>query len=230
MTDIGRGRKPPPSSHFHPNHRYHPAGRLSIPSVRFQYFRIAVRTKTAAANLSGCDAISSQFSTGSLNKIDLNPSLQLELSRHFGTHFETASTNSGTDRNHQILRLAVEVQTHSVDGFRRDLGHHPAPSGVNRGNCSISRIGDQDRETIGGSNRQADAGAIGNQRIALALRPRRLHHQNAVGVNLFGSCQFTGGRPRWAEAGPKTVPQPRQTVERFRAKNLVAATLEQSSL
>jgi hypothetical protein len=26
------------------------------------------------------------------------------------------------------------------------------------------------------------------------------------------------------------VPQPRQTVERFRAKNLVAATLEQSSL
>jgi hypothetical protein len=57
---------------------------------------------------------------------------------------------------------------------------------MNRSHRPGSRVGDQNWETIGGPDRQADARQIGYQRIAFALRAGRFHAQNPVGVNLLG--------------------------------------------
>jgi hypothetical protein len=62
-----------------------------------------------------------------------------------------------------------------VDGFRRDVGNYASPSGVNRSHSPISLVGNQNRETIGGSDRQADSRQVRDQSIALALKARRFH-------------------------------------------------------
>jgi hypothetical protein len=109
----------------------------------------------------------------------------LELRRYLGTDFETAPTDAGANRNHQIFGLAVEAVTHLVDCFRRDFRNYAAPTCVNRRYCPVLGIGDQNRQTIGGSDRQADARQIRNHCIALALWARRFHQQNAVGMDLL---------------------------------------------
>jgi hypothetical protein len=122
----------------------------------------------------------------------------LELSCYFGSHFETARSDSGPDRHNQIFRSAVEPLTHGVYCFRRDLSHHATPPGMNRGHCAMAGVGDQNGETIGGSDGQPDSRAIRNQGIALALRSRRFYRKDAVRVNLPGSGQMTAGEPSGA--------------------------------
>src|SRR5271156_3039026 len=72
------------------NNRHHSACDVPIPPIRFEKFRVAIRTKTASANLSLADAISSQLPTRRPNQVPFRSSQELELPRHFGSHFETA--------------------------------------------------------------------------------------------------------------------------------------------
>ncbi len=136
-------------------------------SSGLQHEQIASR-----ANLSHSDAISSQLPTRRLDQIDFGSSGKTKLDRYLGTHLEAAPADSGPDRHHQILGFTAKLPTHRVHGFRRNLRYNASPSGVNRGHRPIFRVGDQNRETIGSSNRQADARRIRDQCIALALQAR----------------------------------------------------------
>ena len=191
------------------NHRHHPARCLPIPPIRFKKFRIAIRAKPAVLI---CPMLT-PFRPSCRHVVSTKSTLvrpdKTKLGGHLGSHFEAARADSGPDRDDQILGLAAEPPTHRVHGFRRDLGNHAAPSGVNRGHRAIFRVGDQNRKTIGRSNRQTDARH--DSRSAHRPRPeaRRFHHQNPVRVNLLGRRQAGWySRPSGAQPGAEPVLEP----------------------
>lgn len=149
---------------------------------------------------------------------------------HLGSYFEAAWADSGSNGDDQILRLSPEMSCHCFHGPRSDFRHNPAPSSVDGGYRVISGIRDQNRKTIGRSDRQSYPWLIGDQCVALALRAVRFHHQNAVGVNLLGCGQAAVRRPAVTQAGAKSMLEPRQAGERVRPINVVTVAPEQNTI
>jgi hypothetical protein len=118
--------------------------------------------------------------TDRLHQIDFCSSGIAKLDRHLGSDFEAARSDSGPNRYHQTLGFAAELVHHSRNRFRANLSNYATPSGVNRRHGPIRRVGDQDWETIGGSDCQTDVGNIRHQRVAFTLWTGVLDQQNPV--------------------------------------------------
>jgi len=87
-----------------------------------------------------------QLAPDSFGQVNSRPLWRLtELDCDFGSHFETALSDSGTDRRVQVLRTRVPARSHGFDGFRRDLGDGAAPAGVHGGYCAVALVRQQNR-------------------------------------------------------------------------------------
>ena len=178
------------------------------------------------------DAISSQLPTHRLNQID---SWFVRKSANW------TATSGPTSKQHGPIPGPIATtrssgrlpncSTHGLHRFRHDLGHHSAPSGVNRSHRAVFA----DPQSESEDNRRFES--RGRHRAALRSahrlrpRPRRFDQQYAIGVNLFRGSQFDRhpGHPALNRV-PKPCWSQGKSLERLRSKNVVAVTPEQSSL
>ena len=107
-----------------------------------------------------------------------------ELDGDLGSNFETAQANSRPDRCNQICWLRFEHLLHERHSPATDPGGGSPPARVNSGYRSLHRIDEQDRKTIGGSDR-CQAWKVGHDPVSFAERARpSISIEYDVGMNL----------------------------------------------
>ena len=121
---------------------------------------------------------------------------------------------------------ASEQAIHRLGSAHGDTEESSAPAGVDRGDGAPLGVGQQNREAVRGANADPDAGAAGNERVALsdAARPSVRAHRNG-GMDLVERRQRVGRRVGVAAA--ETVFQPLKGVQRGRAPDPGFGSVEQ---
>lgn len=100
---------------------------------------------------------------------------------------------------------------------------------MNGGDRTVSRIDHQDRETVGGSNRKAEARAVRNQGVAFACRTGGFHSQNPIGMDLLDGREISRVGPIGTEASAKSVIEPGKLLQRFGAVDMAGIEAKQTS-
>jgi hypothetical protein len=90
------------------------------------------------------------------------------------------------------------------------MGNRATPPGVNRSHGPSTRVGNEDRETIGRADRDQCAWLARNQRVSFAYYAIAcgVRNQHSIGVNLFSGNHQTGWRPVLGQPGPETMLKP----------------------
>ena len=73
--------------------------------------------------------------------------------------FIAAGTDRGAHRHDQVLGVTAELALHFVDCRHRDARRGSAPARMNGGNGTGARVGDEQRDAIGGRTTSATSGA-----------------------------------------------------------------------
>ena len=184
------------------------------------------------------DAISSQLPSDRLLQVHFGSLRQIipfwkersKLDGDLRPNLKAASSDSGSDRNHEVLRPASKFERQCLHCLRDNVRNSAAPTGVHRGHNPISAIGHQNREAIRGSNRQLNPGLIGNQGIAIAYDARMPCNENVVGVDLPRGRQPFSGRPSGGKTCTKAVAEPGEPVEFPRPVDTVRVKAKQAQL
>jgi hypothetical protein len=184
------------------------------------------------------DAISSQLPNDRLLEVHFGSPRQIitfwkersKLDGHLRPNLKAASSDSGSDRDHEVLRPGSEFARQCLHCVRHNVRNSTAPTGVHRGHNPISAIGHQNRQAICGSNRQLNPGLIGNQGIAIAYDARMPCNENVVGVDLPRRRQPFGGRPSGGKTCTKAVAEPSEPVEFSRPVDTVRVKAKQPQL
>ncbi len=84
---------------------------------------------------------------------------------------ETALAYSGANRRSQIFWMAAEFQLHGLDAALDNALQGTAPSRMEGGDCVIFRVRYEDRQAIGGLDRQNGTGIAGKETVTPQRRP-----------------------------------------------------------
>jgi len=187
--------------------------------------------------LSRVAAISSQLPNGCLNQVDLLRSPKAaplrekfaKLFHDLRPHFITAFADARPDGDYKVLDPATKSIRHGAYCFRQDLLGRAPPAGVHSRDGSVGRIGDQDGQAVGGSNRQRYPRCVRDQGVALAQFARLFSKNYFLGMNLTEGSKTLAGWPIGTSTGTEAVFQPRELIEHFGPIDL-ASQSKQSSL
>ena len=92
--------------------------------------------------------------------------LRLELGPHFGADGVAATVNSGTDGRPQVAGQSAEAAVHLADAFLHDAFHRPPPARVEDADRAAFCVHQDDRQAIGGQNRQQQTWLLRDQAVA----------------------------------------------------------------
>lgn len=102
--------------------------------------------------------------------------------RNSFTDVVTACTRSRTDEGEYIVRIARALGDHAFQRTFDDAGSCPPPPGVNRRNCVLLLVEEEDRHTIGNADGEEDPLAGCDERVARFVCSRCIGvpHRRAV--------------------------------------------------
>jgi len=188
--------------------------------------------------MSALDAISSQLPGDRLGQVYFSSLCQIitlrenwhKLHSDFGTHLEAASADPWPDRDQQFLGPAPELAPQRLEGLGNNVQDRTAPTGVDGGHGLISRVGDQNRQAIGGANRQLNARLVGDEGVALAGGPRLPCDEDLVGVKLTRRRQPFDTWPAGSEPRAEAVGEPGQLLQLGRPVHTVRVEAKQIQL
>src|SRR4029077_17892464 len=120
--------------------------------------------------------------------------LRLKLRRHFSAYFIARLADAGAERSDHVFWLRTELHLHTTQRFCRDAASRAAPAGMNRSDCAALRIGEQDRNAVGGLHDEQNAWLASDESVASpgcfarlgSALPlvRRINYLDNVGMNL----------------------------------------------
>lgn len=126
---------------------------------------------------------------------------------HLRAHLVTTRADRRAQRGHELPR----VRPRRDHGANRRLGHSrhgPSPARMGRRHASIRGIDDQDRKTVGGFDREEQAGIRGETRVGVwRFDPGRGCHSAAV--NLTEEEHVARAFERGRSRGPRGCARPR---------------------
>ena len=136
----------------------------------------AGRTQPGHDDLSLLDGSSSQLTTNGLGQIHLRSLAQIvalreesgELAADLRADLKAAGADSRPDRYQQILWAGSKLASHCGNRLWRYFRHCTPPTGMDGSHRPVAQIGHQDREAVGGTNRQRDTWLVRDHRIAFA--------------------------------------------------------------
>jgi hypothetical protein len=118
-----------------------------------------------------------------------------ELSGNFGPDFIAAAADGWADGGEEVGGVGAEVHLHLADGFDGDSGQGAAPTGVDSGYRTFSRVNEEDGDAVGGLDAEEEAGAVGDGGVAFAgLVGGGVEDMDYVGVDLFERDECQVGR------------------------------------
>jgi hypothetical protein len=135
------------------------------------------------------------------------------LRRDFLTHFKATTQNCRTESEANIRRAGLVNLCHFFQRPGQNASHSSSPPGVNRRNCTILPIHQQDRNTVGSSDRHEQAGAVGDQSVTLAGYAGLVRLKDDSGMHLSGGGAGGGFRPDSIVSRSKSVLDERDFCE-----------------
>jgi hypothetical protein len=90
-----------------------------------------------------------------------------ERIHELGSNVVAAAADGGSYRRDEILGTAVELLSHSVDGGNGDFRRRSAPTGVDSCHGTRCGVGEENRSTVGDSDRYRHGRVSRDQRIGL---------------------------------------------------------------
>jgi hypothetical protein len=148
------------------------------------------------------------------SEIDVHAARAAELLGHLGPDFETAVTDSGSDRRVQILGQGSETRAHGIDGVLRDPRRRAAPSRMDGSDRTIRFIDEQQRDAIGSLDGDYRPRDVFEQGVALAENSGAPFGRHAIGgMNLLQGGETLENRGDIRVARAETVYEPREGLE-----------------
>ena len=152
----------------------------------------------------------------------------LELNSDLWSYLKTARSNPRSDGDDQIFWPGAKTIRHGLYRFGNDAQGRASPAGMNGGDSAMGGVGHQDRQAIGGTDRQCDPRMVSDESVAFRKAAGMLRGHNYIGVYLANRGQVSCVRPTGAGASAEAMFQPRQAVERRRVVDIAAVEGEQS--
>jgi len=152
----------------------------------------------------------------------------LELNCDLWSDLKTARSNPGSDGYNQIFWPGAKTIRHGLYRFGNDAQGRASPAGMNGGDSAMGRVGHEDRQAIGGTDRECDPWMVSDESIAFRKAAGMLRGHDFIRVYLANAGQVSCVRPTGAGAGAEAMFQPRQVVERRCAVDVAAVKGKQS--
>lgn len=84
-----------------------------------------------------------------------------------GADFIAADPNRRADRHDKVRGLAAELMLHFLDCGHSDTCRRSAPAGMHGSDRTGSRVGDEQRDAIGGAHDERNIGSVRDKRITV---------------------------------------------------------------
>lgn len=94
----------------------------------------------------------------------------------------------------------------------------------------ILTVRHEDRQTIGGADRERNPRTVGDESVAFCKATGVLRNNDYVRVYLANTGEIAGVRPSGTDPSAEAMLQPRQIVERLRVVNIPAVERKQPSV
>jgi len=98
-------------------------------------------------------------------------SCRSECIDQIGADFIAANTNRRADRHDKVPGLAAELMLHFLDCGHRNTRRGSAPTGMHGSDRTGSRVGDEQRDAIGGAHDERNIRSVRDQRITVRTVP-----------------------------------------------------------
>lgn len=76
-----------------------------------------------------------------------------------------AGTDCRTDAHPEVFRFEVELLFQCPDRFLCDAGDGAFPAGMGNADCPFLRVEEEERNTVGNKDEEADAGFVGDKTV-----------------------------------------------------------------
>ena len=105
-------------------------------------------------------------SNGPSNHSRASGNCRVKFRGHLGADFVAAAADARAERGDHVFRARAKFHLHAAERFFGDARERAAPAGMNRGDGALLRIGEKNRNAVGGLDGKQDAGLAGEQRVA----------------------------------------------------------------
>ncbi len=109
----------------------------------------------------------------------------LELFRHFGSHFETAVADAGADGGEDVCRARAITARQLGDRLGCDAADDAPPTGMDGGDGAVNGVGEEDGQAVRGADRQPKAGFVRHDGVGLFAGAHGTGLDDAVRVDLL---------------------------------------------
>lgn len=107
----------------------------------------------------------------------------MEPRAHILADLVAAGANRRPDADDQVIQPAAELASQPFNGNGRDRQRQAAPTGMSRRNGSGPPIGDEQRQTIGGLDRQRHVAGVRQNNVRLAARRAAVRRRVSISMN-----------------------------------------------
>jgi len=114
-----------------------------------------------------------------------------KLLAHVFADFIAAGADRGSRGRDQIVRATAVLMRERLDGDRRHSSGEPAPAGMRRRNRTGANVRNQQRDAVGGLNRERDPWIVGNNDVGVGTGSR-IGDDRVSAVHLMSARQMRG--------------------------------------